>query len=210
HGDDLAEIGLTSIVSLTLNKNLPKSQILRELDDNIHKYAKEEISDTDIVRVATRITNKQLKDIEELNLLAEKDKEQFVKRLEDEAAKQKRLEESRIKKLEKVFEEIALRTDELEKSKSTYEEKAKVFDSVINEKREADSKVKTLEEKLLEEQNKSREIQRNLWIKSELRKWRKKSWIEFSIPSILFLFALLYILYSSNWNLNRSEERRVG
>lgn len=205
-GDDLAEIGLTSIISLTLNKNLPKSQILRELDDNIHKYAKEEISDTDIVRVATRITNKQLKDIEELNLLAEKDKEQFVKRLEDEAAKQKRLEESRIKKLEKVFEEIALRTDELEKSKSTYEEKAKVFDSVINEKREADSKVKTLEEKLLEEQNKSREIQRNLWIKSELRKWRKKSWIEFSIPSILFLFALLYILYSSNWNLNIASD----
>src|SRR5690606_6124216 len=147
-GDDLAEIGLTSIISLTLNKDLPKSQILRELDDNIHKYAKEEISDTDIVRVATRITNKQLKDIEELNLLAEKDKELFVKRLENEEEKKKRNKESRIKKLEKVFKEIALRTDELEKSKSTYEEKSKVFDSVLSEKNANDKKVSELQQKL--------------------------------------------------------------
>jgi len=205
-GDDLAEIGLTSIISITLNKNLPKSQILRELDNNIHKYAKEEISDTDIIRVATRITNKQLKDIEELNLLAEKDKEQFVKRLEEEAAKQKRLEESRIKKLEKVFEAIALRTDELEKSKSIYEEKVKVFDKVILEKKDVDSKIVTLENKIIDEQNKTREIKRNLWINSELKKWRKKSWIEFCVLSILLISPFVYILYSSNWNIKTASD----
>lgn len=205
-GEDLAEIGLTSIISLTLNKNLPKSQILRELDDNIHKYAKEEISDTDIVRVATRITNKQLKDIEELNLLAEKDKEQFVKRLEDEAAKQKRLEENRIKNLEKVFKEIALKTEELEKSKSTYEKKTKVFEKVIGEKKESDSKVSILENKLLDEQNKTKEIKRNLWIKSEVKKWRNKSWLEFTFLSIIFILALGYILYISNWDIKIASD----
>jgi hypothetical protein len=97
--NDLAEIGLTSAISLTLSKDLPKSNIIRELDDNIHKYAKEDISDTDIIRVATRITNKQLKDIEELNLLASNDKEEFVKRLQEEANRQKKIDENRIQKL---------------------------------------------------------------------------------------------------------------
>ena len=54
----ITEIGLTSTIALTLSQNLPKAKILRELDDNIHKYAEEKISDEDIVRVATRITNK--------------------------------------------------------------------------------------------------------------------------------------------------------
>ena len=56
-GTDLAEIGLTSIISLSINSNLPKSKILRELDDNIHKYAKEEISDTDITPIALTYHN---------------------------------------------------------------------------------------------------------------------------------------------------------
>lgn len=205
-GEDLAEIGLTSIISLTLNKNLPKSNILRELDNNIHKYAKEAISDTDIVRVATRITNKQLKDIEELNILAEKDKEQFVKRLEEEAAKQKRLEESRIQKLEKVFKEIALRTDELEKSKANYDNKVKNFDQVLEEKNESNKKVSELEKKLLIEQNYSRKILREKWINKQISKWRRKSWIELFVGIGLFIGGVLYLLINSNWNVNEAIE----
>lgn len=200
-GEDLAEIGLTSIISLTLNKNLPKSQVLRELDDNIHKYAKEEISDTDIVRVATRITNKQLRDIEELNALAEKDRDQFVKRLEAEAAKQKRLEENRIRSLEKVFEDLAIRTKELEKSRKAYEKKSRIFRTTLKERSQADSKVSLLENKLLQEQNKVREIKRENWIKQEVSKWRRKSWIEFLILALLFVFAMVYVLHESEWSI---------
>lgn len=205
-GDDLADIGLTSIISLTLNKNLPKSNILRELDNNIHKYAKEAITDTDIVRVATRITNKQLKDIEELNILAEKDKEQFVKRLEEEAAKQKRLEESRIKKLEKIFKDIALRTDELEKSKTNYDNKVKIFDQVLEEKNESNKKVLELENKLLIEQNYSRKLLREKWINNQVLKWRIKSWIELFICIVLFVAGILYLLFNSNWNIDEAVE----
>jgi len=205
-GGDLAEIGLTSTISLTLNKNLPKSQILRELDDNIHKYAKEEVSDTDIIRVATRITNKQLKDIEELNNLAEKDKAQFVKRLEEEANKQKHLEETRIKKLERVFKDISLRTDELEKTKKEFEDKSKDIDTVINDKNKSDSKVTDLESKLLIEKNKNREIKRDKWIQKQLIKWKEKSWIEFSVFILLFVLGIIYILYHSNWNYINAVE----
>ena len=205
-GEDLAEIGLTSIISLTLNKNLPKSQILRELDDNIHKYAKEEISDTDIVRVATRITNKQLKDIEGLNILAEKDKEQFVKRLEEEAAKQKRIEVSRIRKLEKVFEEISNRSEELEKTKKTFEKKSEGFDNVLKLKDQSESKVIQLEAKLLEQQNKIREEKRDQWLNEQIFNWRRKSWIEFTISILIVCGGITYIIYISNLSIKNASE----
>lgn len=205
-GNDLAEIGLTSIISLSLNSNLPKSKILRELDDNIHKYAKEEISDTDIIRVATRITNKQLRDIEELNTLADNDKVEFVKRLEEEANKQKRIEESRIRKLEHIFKDISIRTDELEKSKKEFQEKSKGIDKIVSEKNNSNSKVSELEKELLREKNANREILRNAWRKKELKKWRTKTWIEFAILSLVFAFGICYISFLSNWELNKTIE----
>jgi len=199
--NDLAEIGLTSAISLTLSKDLPKSNIIRELDDNIHKYAKEGISDTDIIRVATRITNKQLKDIEELNLLASNDKEEFVKRLQEEANRQKKIEETRIQKLENVFKNISKRTDELEKTKQEFQEKSKNIDVILKEK---ESKESELEDKLLIEQNKNREILRDNWYSKQLKKWRRKTWVEFFIFALIFIAGILYIFFESNWNLTQA------
>lgn len=200
-GDDLAEIGLTSIISLTLNNNLPKSRILRELDDNIHKYAKEEISDADIIRVATRITNKQLKDIEVLNDLAETDKESFVKRLEEEASKQKKIEETRQKKLEDVFHHFSEKMIKLEESHNSYKEKEKNVQNLENAKANSESKVFKLEIELLNQKNENRAFQRELWIDKKVKKWRIKSWIELSICLIGFLLVFIYLLYSNNWNI---------
>jgi len=204
-GDDLADIGLTSTLSLTLNSNLPKSQILRELDDNIHKYAKEDISDSDIVRVATRITNKQLKDIEELNELAEQeDKTLFVKRLEEEAKKQKKIEEIRIKKLESLFKDISIRTEELEKSKKEYLDKSKVIDKTLEEKEDAKSEVSELKEALLTEQNVNRKIKRDKWVSDQVKRWRTKTWIEFILLLAILTIGIVYILFQSNWNISNS------
>lgn len=200
-GDDLAEIGLTSIISLTLNNNLPKSRILRELDDNIHKYAKEEISDTDIIRVATRITNKQLKDLEVLNNLAETDKESFVKRLEEEASKQKKIEETRQKKLEDVFQHFSEKMEKLEESHNSYKEKEKSVQNLEDAKVNSEQKVKKLEMELLNQRNDKRKLQREIWVGKKLKKWRDKSWIELMICLIGFLIIIIYLLYSNDWNL---------
>lgn len=203
-GEDLAEIGLTSTIALTLSQNLPKAKILRELDDNIHKYAEEKISDEDIVRVATRITNKQLKDIESLNLLAEQNKEEFIKRLEDEARKQKEIENSRIKNLEKVFNRLSIRTDDLEKSKKEYDKKSKSIDSIIAEKSSETDKLKS---ELLKEKNEARRIKRENWIDNEVGKWRRKSWVLFFVSLVLFIGIALYLLYQSQWNIDGAIKR---
>lgn len=202
--DDLAEIGLTSSISLTLNSNLPRNKILRELDDNIHKYAKEVISDTDILRVATRITNKQLQDIEGLNSLADKDKIAFVKRLEEEADKQKRLEEIRIEKFKKVFKEISIQNEELLKIKEEFTTKNNNFKQIKSEEELLSAKIANLQNELLQEKNKNREILRTNWIDNQVSNWRKKSWIEFSIFIIVFLSSIAYILYQTNWDINNA------
>ena len=192
-GEDLAEIGLTSIIALTLSQNLPKARILRELDDNIHKYAEEKISDEDVVRVATRITNKQLKDIESLNILAEQNKEEFIKRLEEEAQKQKEIEDARIKNLEKVFNKLSERTDNFEKSKKQYEEKSKSIDSILlKEKSESDR----LKKELLKEKNEVRRIKREAWIEGEVFKWRRKSWVFIFFKS-MYLYKYCNFSFSS-------------
>lgn len=203
-GGDLAEIGLTSTIALTLSQNLPKAKILRELDDNIHKYAEEKISDEDIVRVATRITNKQLKDIESLNLLAEQNKEEFIKRLEDEAKKQKEIENAQIKNLEKVFNNLTKRTDKLEKSKKEYDIKSKSIDSIIAEK---NSEADRLKSELFKEKNETRRIKREKWVDKEVKKWRRKSWILFFISLAIFVGIGFYLLYQDNWNVNNAVKR---
>jgi hypothetical protein len=203
-GGDLAEIGLTSTIALTLSQNLPKAKILRELDDNIHKYAEEKISDEDIVRVATRITNKQLKDIESLNILAEQNKEEFIKRLEDEAKKQKEIENARIKNLEKVFNNLTTRTEDFEKSKKEYDTKSNSIDSIIAQKSSETDKLKS---ELFREKNETRRIKREKWIDDEVKKWRRKSWVLFFISLSLFVGIGFYLLYQSDWNIDNAIKR---
>ena len=199
-GDDLAEMGLTSAISLTLNKNLPKAAILRELGDNIHKYAEGNISDTDVLRISTRITNRQLEDVEELNSLAKQDPTRFVKRLGEEAIKEEKREERR----EHVFETV-LRS--FKKAKNEYEEKSKDIDSVVNDN---DLEITKLKSKVLTEQNKNREIQRDKWYNDKLKKWRRKSWIEFFICVFILVIGILYTYYQCNWDTTKMIESFRG
>ncbi len=56
HGQDVVDMGISAMVSYTLNSSLPKSQIIKELDDKIQKYREEfDITDTDVVRLSTHV-----------------------------------------------------------------------------------------------------------------------------------------------------------
>lgn len=64
--DGVVDTNLNALISCTLNSSLPQASIIKELDDNIQKYKDASISDKDILRIATRITTHQLKNIEGL------------------------------------------------------------------------------------------------------------------------------------------------
>ena len=132
--DGVVDTNLNALISCTLNSSLPQASIIKELDDNIQKYKDASISDKDILRIATRITTHQLKNIEELNEIAESDSKQFVQKLKEEADKQKQEDDKRIAR----FEDVLKKLERLSSKPSDIEvEKRKRF-KLINENRERD------------------------------------------------------------------------
>ena len=130
--DGVVDTNLNALISCTLNSSLPQASIIKELDDNIQKYKDASISDKDILRIATRITTHQLKNIEELNEIAESDSKQFVQKLKEEADKQKQEDDKRIAR----FEDVLKKLERLSSKPSDIEvEKRKRF-KLINENRE--------------------------------------------------------------------------
>lgn len=211
--NEVSDIGLTSLISLGLTESLPKLSVIRELDDNIHKYAADHsLTDRDIVMIATRITNKQLNDIEALNQLAKTDKEEFVKRLSEEANKQSEAEHERIKKLEEVVQNFNKKIDQVGKIKIELENKSKHFEertaSILNENSIKDNRISELERQIKDKEaaqkaaeNKLLEKGREEYIGKEIAKWRKSTNIWLVIWLSVITIAICYALYMCHWNL---------
>ena len=92
------------MVSISLNSSIPKASVIKELEDNIFKYCEEQITEKDILNLATRITNNQIKNVQEINEIAsEGKKDEFVKRIKEESEKQEEVEKERISKLSDII-----------------------------------------------------------------------------------------------------------
>ena len=76
--------------------------------------------------------------------------------------------------------------------------------NILEDKKNSKLEVLELRKSLLKEQNSNREEKRERWIKRKIYTWRRSSWIEFSIPLLLLICGVIYILYQSEWNINNS------
>jgi hypothetical protein len=211
--NDISETGLSCLVSSTLIASMPKNAILKELDDNINKYASEELSAEQVVRVATRIANKQIANIENLNDLAKEDKEKFVKTLQKEADKQKEIENKRIAQIENILSQLSKETEKVKKKNSSVEEIEKENESLKDQLKKSAEKQDNFEKQLVEIQqkeklreNKDREEKKEQFIGEKIKKWRSKSWIEFIISIAVFIGAGAYLLLKADWDFNKSTE----
>ncbi len=199
NSEEIINVGLPALISSTLNESLPKNAIIRELDDNIQKYAKDKLSDEQIVRVATRIANKQISRVENLNKLAHENKGKFVKRLEDEAEKQRKIEEKRVAQIEKIVVDLKKESENIKKEKASLDAK-KIENGKLQDE------LTKLKSKDFQKENKILELKREKYIEKELAKWRKKSWIELGISILIALIVLIILLFKSNWNLSVATE----
>lgn len=206
---DLAEIGITRMISCTLNETLPKSAIIRELDDNIKKYAAEKISDNDIVRVATRIANRNLKNIDELNKIANANSEDFVKRLQREADIEREDGEKRMKEFQELIHRLVKKEKEMDEERGVYKSKlleAKATQSFsINSTKTNITKLNEEKAKRLKVENELIKLKRDAYIADKIWKWRKKNWIELLISIGIFIIGILYILIKSDWNMEKGK-----
>lgn len=207
---DLADIGITRMISCTLNETLPKSTIIRELDDNIKKYGAEKISDKDIIRVATRIANRNFKDLEGLNKLADDNGEAFVKRLQKEADIEREEGEKRMKGLQDLIDKLVKTERKMDDAKGTYKiktEQTKTIqkdaeDRVNKSKEDLDAEKK----KRLKAENELIKVKRGLYLKESKYKWRRSNWFELGAWFLFLVICLLFIFYKSGWDIKNAGD----
>lgn len=222
--EDLIDIGLSSIVAHTLNDSLPKASIIRELDENIQKYRADVITDKDILNISSRISNRQIKNINEFNKLANTNSEEFQKKLKEESLIQEKEEKERIEKFDKLYERFEKEVNNLDKAKSNIrtkqinlnekeiqienEKKQLAIDSDLN-KDKIDSLSKELEKEKKEKNdilNKLSIKNREIFIAQEIKNWRRKSWKQFIFCTILILCGFIYFFYLSSWKIDNCEK----
>jgi len=210
--NELVDIGLTSLVAFTLNDSLPKARVIKELDENIQKYKGIDFTDKDVLLLSTRITKKQIQNIESLNELAKKDSVKFAERIKEEARKQEAIENERAASFDELFKKLSLKVDELEKHKNKVTERVNLqkkreietSNNIIEEQKKEIQKLKLLQ---IRAENEKREEQKDTFIEKELKKWRRKTWIWFGICVFLLIVGIIWILIICNGDFAETSNR---
>lgn len=180
-------IGISSMVSHALNASLPKSRVIKELDDNIQKYKDDfSITDKDVVYLSTRIAQRQIEDVEALNNIAQKDGEKFAQKVKEEAFKQENKEAERARKMDALLHEMSNKIEELRQSKenqdqvyslqkiSLEEERKKLRDDLNQEKKMTQQEIKRITN-LLDKENQAREDQWEAYKDIEFKKKQRST-----------------------------------
>jgi hypothetical protein len=216
---EFADIGLSRLVTTTLDDSLPRSSTIRELDSNLRKYGKDKISDEDIVRVSKSIAERTVANLEELNALAQSDQTGFIKNIQDIANKRREAEENyvkvfadSVKKVQEQSKEMIKKMDEQAKRQSDlegqsdevrrkYEETVELNDSLSNLLRKKSRE-------LVDEKNVLRAIKRKRFIDGKIRRWRTKM-VLLSV-SVLVLIGLVHVGFASQhgWDFGYIYDQR--
>jgi hypothetical protein len=209
--NELAEIGLSSIVACTLNSSLPKASIIRELDENIQKYRGEIITDKDILLISSRISHRQLKNIGELNTLADKDEKQFANRIKEEAKKQEAEENERIKNLEFLFQKFEKQISSLDKARQELKDKKNELDSEIKQTNvstitkdqqisELQSKINRIEAQQQRDKKKLLEKAVKKYVDDQVIKWQQITNYELIGWLVATVLCVVALLWKYDWN----------
>lgn len=154
--------------------------------------------------MATRITKRELKNIEELNELAKKNSTEFVAKLLSESAKQKAIDDERQKKLEDLFGKLEDQRKALERTKKRADNVITRFDDEVKQRENTIEKLAIeleRQKKLrLSDENERRRLRRELYVNQSVKKWRRKSWIEVTSLIVIFFSLMAWMLYISSWS----------
>lgn len=150
---EMVEMGMSRLISSTLNSSLPSSRIIRELDENIQKYAKYKISDRDIIRVADRIANKTIQNLEQINKLAKTSPVDFVDKLLREARKQEQREKKFIANLKFLVNNLQETSNDKLKEKQDLIKKE--YDAALEkEKKDSETRITQISNDFILKSNK--------------------------------------------------------
>lgn len=202
---DFVEVGISSMVACAQTTMLPKARIIKELDDNIQKYRQEHnITDKDIVRLSTRITQRQITDIQSLNELAQKDAANFAARVKSEARQQEQLENERAQRFETLINEMRDGIEWIKQNKENLNQKNKERVEGLN-KQEEDlkrrSKTLALKEQeasrqlhcAYEQENRRRSKKAEEWLSEQFQQ-KKRPWQYAMYITIIVIIIVVILL----------------
>lgn len=212
---ELVDIGLSSIVAYTLNSSLPKASIIKELDENIQKYRGDTITDKDIILISSRISHRQLKNINDLNSLAKTNEQEFANRIKEEAQKQQEEENERIHKLDQLFQKFEKQIASIDKERHFLKEKKNELEKEIKNTSETsdskDKQISALQLKLAEIQeqtnkDKKKEKEKDIknYIDEKIRKWRQRTNYELVAWFLALLVGIAALLWKNDWNIENT------
>ncbi len=176
---DLSNMGITSLLSYTLNSSLPKARIIRELDENIQKYRKNyNITDKDVINLSTRIVNRQINDVQELNNLARRDDAAFAAKVKEESVKQEQIEASRVHKFEDMVQMLHGEIKEIQgnqtKMQQKYNERMQGLDERELEIEQREKAIK-IEDLALKIENEKLSIEKDKYEAKLKSKWKEEN-----------------------------------
>lgn len=192
---EIADIGLTSLVASTLNKSLPKSRIIKELDDNIQKYKDSKITDRDVLLLSMRIANNQIKNVDELNKLAETDSKKFNQRVKYESTKQDNIENEKAIKLANTVEKLSDAIKTIHRNSS-------IALKDKDEELKKNLKIQELEKLLKEKEKLIKEKGKKEFIDQKVKKWQNNSKYLFWFFCIAFMVLLYFCFKDYLYGLN--------
>lgn len=214
---DISSIGLSRLVSATLDDSLPSALTIKKLDDNIRKYADGNISDEDIVRVSKAIAERTITNLDDLNKLADDDDSRFVETLQNIASTQKKKEDEFTHLLNKLVEEISRKskildekTFKIDKEKEGYEQ---LITNAKSKQQEAlDSsvflaeQVKLIRSENIRLQNEIRKPKREKFIRNKVFWWRARSFFLVLVGPVVLIITLCYVVNLNSGDLKLSKE----
>lgn len=197
--DDFVDIGINSLVSFSLNASLPKARIIKELDENIQKYKDDfSITDKDVYYLSTRITNKQILDVNSLNESAKEDPSKFAKQVKEFASEQAKIEEAQASKMEVIIKSLLSNIDSVKKESSRLKNKE---EELFNKEAEAKkTEAKNLElikviRNSYEDLKKQRKEKKDNYIKSKIDRWHTNAIVALILGIILIISSIVSFFY---------------
>lgn len=187
----MAEIGLTSLIASTLNKDLPKARIIKELDENIQKYKSKDISEKDVYLLSVRIANGQIKDIEQINTLATTNRTEFNKRVKEEAERQRIEEDKKARELNNLVNSLL---NEIQTIKEHQQNLRLSYEGRQQELNAEQTQAEQWKKEALERRKKDREN----YIQNEIRRWQWKTWRWIIVVSILLVIVIIFNILCPN------------
>jgi hypothetical protein len=215
--EEFSSIGLSRLVSTTLDDSLPSAATIRSIDENIQKYAKNNITDEDVVRVAKGIAERTISNLDDLNKQAEIDSKKFVETLQSIANLQKKKEEAFTKLLNRLVEDVTKKTKILHAKTSKIDKEREEHGRIVKEEQDKYSEAAGINSELAE-QNKKMKAE-NIKLQNEIRKpirekfirkkvfwWRTKAFFLVLIGPVVLASTLWYVINLNDGDLNLTKE----